>query len=306
MSIEQFDTKESYTGTGSLATYSFDFKITELTHLLVVVADASGVEVQRVRGDNIVFLSSVTFDPIEGGGSVILQANLPSGYTMLLLLANDQPLQEYRFRDKTSFTLRRFEDALDAILGAVQRLVYQAAKSLRLHDLDDETTFNPMFPAGISNQAGRVVIINTGADGFDYGPTSEEVANAEQFAEDASDSADAAETARIAAEAAQAAAEAAAAGISGGAVVPLAGASGSLSRGEHGIITSGSSYALDLDNTGLVAGDVIEVKTLGIASDLTVTPTGENIDGAAFKILPASLNANWKFKYIGASGWILT
>lgn len=170
-----YNVKHTYTGTGALASYTFDFKITALTQLLVVVANADGDEVQRVRGDDVTYLSSVTFDANDGGGTVVLQANLTSGHTMLLLLADDSPTQSYEFRNKTSFTLRRFEDAMDYIAGAVQRLVYRANKALRLHDLDDEAVFDPTLPSGIASNADRVIQVNSTGTGLEYGPLSGDI-----------------------------------------------------------------------------------------------------------------------------------
>lgn len=176
MSRPLYDVKESYTGSGSLSSYTFDFKITNLLQLLVVVADASGLEIERVRGDDVTFLSGVVFNPSEGGGAVNLLANLPSGYKMILLLADDAPIQDYEFRNKTSFTLRRFEDALDVILGAVQRLTYKTKQAFRINDLDDESIFNAQLPAGIALSANKVIQVNATGDGLAFGPTSSDVA----------------------------------------------------------------------------------------------------------------------------------
>jgi hypothetical protein len=189
MSIPQYAPKQTYTGTGSLANYTFDFNIFALTQLLVIEVNAAGVETQRVRGTDTTYLSSVTFDAVNGGGTVVLAANLPAGYNLILLEANDAPTQDYRFRDKNSFSVKRFEDALDAILAAVQRLVYRANQSFKIHDLDDETTFNTQLPPGIADNAGRVFQVNQDGDAFEYGPTTNEIANAQGYAIDAANSA---------------------------------------------------------------------------------------------------------------------
>lgn len=281
MSRPYYDVKESYTGTGSLDSYSFDFKITSLLHLLVLEYDSDGVETQRVRGDDNTYLDSVTFDASEGGGTVTLAANLPSGYSLVLLLANDEPTQDYEFRNKTSFTLRRFEDALDAILGAVQRLVYRVNQTVRINDLDDEEAFNGQLPAGIADNAGKVFIINEDGDGLEFGPTADQIANAQGYAE-----------------------QLIAAGVP--TFVEFNGpTSGTLNRGEFGIIRAGASFALALDNIGLVPGDRVEVKRLGFTGVLTVTPTGANIDGAASKVFAGSTNASYTFRFTGTE-WIVT
>ncbi len=208
MSRPQYAVKELYTGTGSLDEYTFDFKITNLSQLLVIEVDDDGVETERVRGDDETYLDSVTFDAILGGGTVFLADNLASGYTLILLLADDEPVQNYEFRNKTSFTLRRFEDAIDAIVGAVQRLSYLAKQSLRIHDIDEEEDFNGQLPSGVMDQGDKILIVNADGTGFDYGPDWNDIPASQSSADDAQ--ADATQaladagTAQAAAEAAQA------------------------------------------------------------------------------------------------------
>jgi hypothetical protein len=63
-------------------------------------------------------------------------------------------------------------------MGVVQRLTYRAKQSLRIHDLDDETTFNPQLPPDIANKKGRMIIVNSAGDGVDYGMSMSEISNA--------------------------------------------------------------------------------------------------------------------------------
>lgn len=180
MSRPYFAPKQVYTGNGSLDAYTFDFKITAKTQLLVVVVDADDLEVQRVRGDDVVFLTDVTFDSTLGGGEVTLAANLTSGHRMALLLADDQPAQAFEFSNKTSFSLKRIENALDVVVGAVQRLAFRARQAFRIHDLDDETTFDAQLPPGIADAANynRTFAINDDGTGFVFGPTTDTIAGA--------------------------------------------------------------------------------------------------------------------------------
>lgn len=170
MSRSQYAVKETYTGTGSLDEYTFDFKITDLSQLLIIEVDDTGVETQRVRGDDVTYLSGVVFDSSLGGGTITLAANLTADYQLIILLADDEPTQDYEFRNKTSFTLRRFEDAYDRCMGAIQRLVYKAKQSLRIHDIDDEEAFDGQLPSGVADQGDHLLIVNAAGDGFDYGP----------------------------------------------------------------------------------------------------------------------------------------
>lgn len=164
--------KEKYVGTGTKSDYTFAFKIEALTQLEIIEVDAAGVETQRVRGDDVTYLSSVVFDALKGAGTVNLATNLISGRELILLLANDAPTQPFSFSNKLSFNLKTIERALDFVLGAVQRLAYKSKQALRLHDLDDETTFNTQLPPGIATSVDKVLKVNDAGDGFDFGPAS--------------------------------------------------------------------------------------------------------------------------------------
>src|SRR5690606_14819709 len=153
--------KESFIGTGSVSQYTFDFKIEDLSHLEVVLANSEGMEVTRVRGDDTEVLDSVTFDNIRGGGTVTLKENLESGWTMLLLLANDVPTQPYEFRRLNSFSLPLFERAMDFFTGALQRVSYLVGKSIKLNDLDSDN-FETMMPP--IPEDGKLKILELRAD----------------------------------------------------------------------------------------------------------------------------------------------
>lgn len=193
MSRPEYNPKQIFEGTGDLNTYSFDFKITNKQQLLVIAVDDQGEEYERVRGDDLVFLADLTFDPKRGGGTVTLQEELPTAHELIVLLADDSPVQDYDFKDKSSFTLGRFEDALDNLAGAIQRLAYRAKQAFRLHDLDNEEEFNTQLPPGIKDQAHRVFQVNADATGIEFGPRTDEIANAQQYALDAQNSANRAE-----------------------------------------------------------------------------------------------------------------
>ena len=170
MSRTTYAPKQTYTGDNTLAVYTFAFKIEVNTHLEVVEVDASGVETQRVLGNDAVYLSGVVFDAVAGGGTVTLASNLATGYRLILLLANDDPTQSYEFRNKSSFTLKRFEAALDFISGQVQRLAYRGKQAFRIHDLDDEETFDAQLPSGIASNGDKILVVNTAGTGMEFGP----------------------------------------------------------------------------------------------------------------------------------------
>jgi hypothetical protein len=173
--------KQEYLGLGNLADYSFDFKITDLNHLLLIRVDTTGAEVFRVRGGDTVFLDSVDFDASEGGGTVHLIDDLPIDHRLILLLANDDPQQPSEFKSKFDFTLSRIEAALDYITGALVRASYLAKRSLKLSDLMDPEDFDPTYPSTLADNPDATILINPTGDGFVIGPTGAQIAAAEGY-----------------------------------------------------------------------------------------------------------------------------
>jgi hypothetical protein len=220
--ISQFAPRAEYIGNGSLAAYSFDFKLGSLDDLIVQVYSDSFVKTFRVDGNDTTYLSSVEFDPVDGGGLVTLASNLPSGHFLAILLANDAPTQDSEFSNKGTFTLKRIENAFDYVVGAIQRLAYLGSRSIRLSDvLSSSETFDTSLPISstntvIQNNAGKILAIGADNKSFQLGPTVDSiVTNVAVAAAAAVDSsADAAAAASSAANAAISASAAAASAAS--------------------------------------------------------------------------------------------
>lgn len=172
-----YEIKEQYLGTGVLADYTFDFKIGQTDELLLIMLNVAGVEVARQRGnDTAILVSSVDFDVDNGGGTIHLLVPLVTDYTLIIYLANDAPTQPFQFRNKGSFTLRAFENALDWLGGAIQRNNWLAKRAIRINDIEEGSDFDPQLPAGL--QANRVIMVNPTGTGLVQGPTPAELAQA--------------------------------------------------------------------------------------------------------------------------------
>lgn len=202
MSVLTNLTFERYLGDGSLNEYTFDFKITSLDQLAVVVLDNTGAEVQRLDGNDNVYIDSVEFDPVRGGGTVNLQDNLDADYVIFIFLAADDPVQLSKFRNKGQFNLPAIEQALDLIVCFLQRAKFLADRSLKLHDTDDLEEFDPTLPIGLAANTENIIPVFTGGGLAPIAswPTLTDLAAALAASEAAQD-------AQAAAEAAQAAAE---------------------------------------------------------------------------------------------------
>ena len=206
MSIPEFNVKEQWLGTGLLTDYTFDFTVHDPTHILIIIQDGFGNEVVRFRGDDVVNLSSFTFDSKNGGGIISLATALADQYVLTALLAPDAPAQTSQFRGKFSFTLEML--ALDIIVCQVQRLAYLAARSMKLSDLDDIDTFNMTLPPKASLNPGATLAIAADGSGIVYGANLGQIASAQGFATQAAASATASANSATASAASAAAAAA--------------------------------------------------------------------------------------------------
>lgn len=177
MARTEYGPRAEAIGTGILDTYTFDFAIKSLKHLIVGVVTDTFVKTFEVRGDDTTYLRSVAFT--DGGGQVVLVTPLPTGHKIYILLADDAPLQESQFKNKGDFTLSLFTSALDALSGQIQRLNYQVKRSLKIGDqmvqaeadaFDTEIPFNTTNNV-VQNNADKVVCVGADNKSFKMGPS---------------------------------------------------------------------------------------------------------------------------------------
>lgn len=177
MSIPNYDVRSEYVGAGNQSQYSFDFKIASLNDIIIEVTDSLYNIIFKVDGNDTTFLSSVDFDSVNGGGFVNLASTLTIDYLLTIILAPDQPTQLSEFRNKASFTLRSFENALDALAGDIQRLAYLTKRSLKLDDrLSDLESFDTTIPIVSTNtvvqsNVGKTVVVGADNKSLALGPT---------------------------------------------------------------------------------------------------------------------------------------
>lgn len=170
MSISTYQPRADFIGTGVLDTYSFDFTITDKSQLLIVKIDDTGTLVWAVDGDDLTYLSSVTFND-EGGGQVVLIADLEADYQLALILNANEPTQPQQFARRSSWTLQQLEDAYDFMCLQLQSVAYLAKRAPILGKLVNQNDADA-FNMEIELLADAVIAINEDADGFEAVPRS--------------------------------------------------------------------------------------------------------------------------------------
>ena len=128
-----FNVLSQYIGAGNQKVYSFGFKIIDKSQLQIVHADDSFNVVFSTRGDDNILIPNVVFD--EFGGTIELVNNLPVGHQLLIIFADDEPVQPQKFANAQSFKLKQLENGLDRITGPLQKLFHwYENKTVRISD----------------------------------------------------------------------------------------------------------------------------------------------------------------------------
>jgi hypothetical protein len=127
-----YDVREVYTGDGIQASFTFDFKIANLAHLLVTHVDPTGVQLWQSRGTETTYYTTVLND--DGlGGTITWVTGVPASLsTVIVLLADDEPKQESKYTADSRYTMKKIENTFDALSGQIQRIRYLLDRSLRL------------------------------------------------------------------------------------------------------------------------------------------------------------------------------
>jgi hypothetical protein len=194
MTIASTTNRNNYVGNGSTATYAYNYKITADTDLLVTVRSILGVEttltrtthytvtgVGNVGGGNIVLVNEA-FSWIDGSGFLAT--------AVAMSIRRVRPRKQLTdIRNQGSFYPETHEDALDNLCMIDQQQQDEIDRSFKLPETVDPATFDTTMPATLPDNPGSVVIVNATGDGFDQGPTADQIASAQADADAAEASA---------------------------------------------------------------------------------------------------------------------
>lgn len=208
MSISSTNSRNNYTGNNTTATYNYTFRILDQDDLLVTVRDTSDVETTLTISTDY----TVTGVGSLSGGTIVLTAgNLATGY--VLSIRRVVPLvQETDIRNQGAFYPEIHEDQFDRQVMMAQQQQDEVDRAVKLAETIDPDDFDTRLPASIVGSINQTVMTNATGDGFEPGPTADEVSNAQGYATAASASATAsAASASAAATSASAAAASASA-----------------------------------------------------------------------------------------------
>lgn len=205
MAIDSTNRRNDYLGNGTQDTYDYGFKIFDQSDLVVTVRNpTTDVETTLTLTTDY----TVTGVGDKTGGSITLVDGGQDWIDESSFLAEDWALtirrvrslkQETSIRNQGSFHPEIYEDALDHLVMVDQQQQEEIDRAVKLPETISTSDFDPSLPANIVGASGKVIVTTEDGDGFELGPSVEEIQAAEGYAE-------AAEAARLEAEAAEAAA----------------------------------------------------------------------------------------------------
>ena len=159
-----------YTGTGSVNTYPFAFKVFQASNLLAQQTDTSGNITTLVLTTNY----SVTLNADQNaspGGSIVLNSNLPSGYK--LILSSQVPeLQGTSITNNGGFYPQVVENALDYLTILTQQLQTELTQCMQLPLAVQGVATTLPAPVGgslLGWNATGTALVNVGASGIGAG-----------------------------------------------------------------------------------------------------------------------------------------
>lgn len=167
----QYDVREVYTGDGLTSVYSFDFKLVEKEHLLILHLDTNGDIVWETRGDDTTYFT-VTQNAAFEGGTVNLIDPLDDQHTLIILLADDAPTQPAKFTTSDKYTLKKIEDAFDTLSGQVQRIRYLLDRSIKFPE--QITGVSSSEAIGLTEDSVPVMTYDSMAETWSIVPTAKD------------------------------------------------------------------------------------------------------------------------------------
>ncbi len=181
MTISNQDARTGpYSGNGATTSFAYDFKVIDEDHLVVTLKDSSDVETVQT----ITTHYTVTGVGADGGGTVEMVVAPASGET--LTISRAVPLtQEVDLANRGGVQPEVLETAYDKLTQSVQDQAELFARIPRFPVSSSLT--NVELPLTLT--AGASLQVNTTADGFENGPATNEISNAQTYATNAATSA---------------------------------------------------------------------------------------------------------------------
>jgi hypothetical protein len=158
--------RNDYIGNGATATYSYTFRITASSDLLVTTRSTAGVETTLALTSGY----TVTGVGAGTGGTITLTAgNLASGVALTIrrVLPLTQPTD---LRNQGPFLAETHETVFDRLTMQSQQQQDELSRSIRVPESISPSAFSTLLPATVAASGGQALIVKTDGTGIDTVP----------------------------------------------------------------------------------------------------------------------------------------
>tara|TARA_S200002703_G_scaffold5754_1_gene6499 strand:- start:11 stop:1396 length:1386 start_codon:yes stop_codon:yes gene_type:complete len=152
MTISTTIVKNSYSGDGSTATFSYTFKVLAESDLTVIIRSALGTETTKTLNTHY----TITGVGDASGGSITFTAgNIPSSTETIVLLRDTTQTQAIDYVANDPFPAESHEEGLDRSVILSQEIQEEVDRSIKLSRTNTMT--NTEFTVGPTDRANKVL-----------------------------------------------------------------------------------------------------------------------------------------------------
>lgn len=184
MTIETTNARSSFSGDGSTTVFNYTGKFLSNADLVVIKKDSDGVETVQT----IITHYTVSGAGEDSGGQVTF-VTAPGATDTVIIYVDPALSQTTDLRENDKLPAEVVESTFDKLMLIAQRLSDRVDRSVRLAE-GFTGSFSALLPTTLT--ANAVLKINSDGDGFEMGPTSTAISEAETKATEAAASATAA------------------------------------------------------------------------------------------------------------------
>lgn len=169
MAVSSLVNRNNYTGNGSASVFTYGFRILDQSQLTVTVKDSADLETTLVITTDYTVQSvgsnTGTITLVNAGQAWLSGGNLATGYTMSI--RRILPLtQATDIRNQGTFYPEVHEDQFDRQIMISQQQQDALDRSVKMPETVDPATFDSTVPASIVGQAGALLQVNSGGNGW--------------------------------------------------------------------------------------------------------------------------------------------
>jgi len=177
MTISSTTNRVSYTGNGVTTAFAFSnpFQVQADLKVLLVLISTGAETLQTITTHYTI--SGTTTNGVYPNGGTVNMVTAPSALYKLVIYREPALTQAIDLVENDALPAETLEQGLDKAVLITQRLDERLDRAITLPD-GFTATFSPTLPADI-NTANAALVVNAAGDGWDVGPTTTEIADAE-------------------------------------------------------------------------------------------------------------------------------